>query len=105
MKKQLYLLLESNQSVFFSQTPEQLIKVENQVLSTKAVAGTIKRSHDEQEDQANINAFLNDKKNLGEHQFVVESILNDIQPYVEDVDYNETPNILKMTIYIIYIHK
>jgi len=94
-KNSYIFLLESNQSVFFSQTPEQLIKVENQVLSTKAVAGTIKRSHDEQEDQANINAFLNDKKNLGEHQFVVESILNDIQPYVEDVDYNETPNILK----------
>ncbi|MDU2137588.1 MAG: isochorismate synthase, partial [Staphylococcus warneri] len=83
------------ESVFFSQTPEQLLKVENQVLSTKAVAGTIKRSQNEQEDEENLQAFLNDKKNLNEHQIVVESILNDIQPYVEDVYYNETPNILK----------
>ncbi|RIN20501.1 isochorismate synthase, partial [Staphylococcus warneri] len=57
--------------------------------------GTIKRSQNEQEDEENLQAFLNDKKNLNEHQIVVESILNDIQPYVEDVYYNETPNILK----------
>ena len=34
--KESYLfILESNQSVFFSQTPEQLLKVEDGVLSTK----------------------------------------------------------------------
>ena len=48
--------------MFFSQTPEQLLKVENQVLSTKAVAGTIKRSQNEQEDEENLQAFLNDKR-------------------------------------------
>ncbi|MBI5972055.1 isochorismate synthase [Staphylococcus caledonicus] len=95
-EKNSYLfILESNGSVFFSQTPEQLIKVEDGVLSTKAVAGTIKRSHNEEEDQKNIEAFLQDKKNLGEHDFVVRSILHDIEPYIEDVDYNQTPNILK----------
>ena len=67
--------------------------------------GTIKRSHNEVEDEANIKAFLKDKKNLGEHQFVVESILNDIKPFVQDVEYNETPNILKTIIYIIYIQR
>ncbi|MCI2947406.1 menaquinone-specific isochorismate synthase [Staphylococcus caledonicus] len=95
-EKNSYLfILESNESVFFSQTPEQLLKVEDGVLSTKAVAGTIKRSHDEEKDQKNIEAFLQDKKNLGEHDFVVRSILHDIEPYIEDVDYNQTPNILK----------
>ena len=54
-KNSYIFLLEANQSIFFSQTPEQLIKVEDGVLSTKAVAGTIK----------------------------------------QDVEYNETPNILK----------
>ena len=43
-------ILESNQSVFFSQTPEQLLK-EDGVLSTKAVAGMIKRSNDIDEDE------------------------------------------------------
>ena len=94
-KNSYIFLLEANQSIFFSQTPEQLIKVEDGVLSTKAVAGTIKRTHNEQIDNKNIEAFLKDKKNLGEHRFVVESILNDIEPFVQDVEYNETPNILK----------
>ena len=89
-EKNSYLfILESNQSVFFSQTPEQLLKVEDGVLSTKAVAGTIPRTQDAEKDEKNVQAFLQDSKNLGEHQFVVRSILNDIKPYVENVEYNQ----------------
>ncbi len=62
-------MLESQDSIFFSQTPEQLIKVNNKILSTKAVAGTIKRSQDEDEDTKNVEAFLKDNKNLIEHHF------------------------------------
>ncbi|MCY1039492.1 isochorismate synthase [Staphylococcus nepalensis] len=87
-------VLESQDSVFFSQTPEQLMEVSDDVLSTKAVAGTIKRTHQEEIDKANIDAFLNDEKNLNEHRFVVESILNDIEPYVEQITFNEKPQIL-----------
>lgn len=50
-------LLESQDSIFFSQTPEQLIKVNNKILSTKAVAGTIKRSQDEDEDTKMLKHF------------------------------------------------
>ena len=51
-EKNSYLfILESNQSVFFSQTPEQLLKVEDGVLSTKAVAGTIPRTQDAEKDE------------------------------------------------------
>ncbi|MGW7904290.1 isochorismate synthase [Staphylococcus xylosus] len=87
-------ILESQDSVFFSQTPEQLMEINDEILSTKAVAGTIKRTHQSELDNENIQAFLNDEKNLNEHRFVVESILNDISPYVEDVAYNEEPQIL-----------
>ena len=61
MKNSYIFLLEANQSIFFSQTPEQLIKVEDGVLSTKA-AGTIKRTHNEQIDNKNIEAFLKIRK-------------------------------------------
>ncbi|RIP22618.1 isochorismate synthase, partial [Staphylococcus gallinarum] len=87
-------VLESQDSIFFSQTPEQLMEVNNGILSTKAVAGTIKRTHQDEVDKENIQAFLNDDKNLNEHRFVVESILNDIAPYVRDITFNETPQIL-----------
>ncbi|PHK49818.1 isochorismate synthase [Staphylococcus edaphicus] len=87
-------VLESQDSVFFSQTPEQLLEINNEILSTKAVAGTIKRTHQPEVDKANIQAFLNDDKNLNEHRFVVKSILNDIEAYVENITYNESPQIL-----------
>src|SRR5699024_9940585 len=87
-------VLESKDSVFFSHTHKQLMEVSDDVLSTKAVNGTIKRTHQEEIDKANIDAFLNDEKNLNEHRFVVESILNDIKPYVEQITFNEKPQIL-----------
>ena len=54
-------MLESQDSIFFSQTPEQLIKVNNKILSTKAVAGTIKRSQDEDEDTKMLKHFKDNK--------------------------------------------
>ncbi|WP_105993741.1 isochorismate synthase [Staphylococcus simulans] len=88
-------VMQSEGSIFFSQTPEQLMEVENQVLSTKAVAGTIRRTSDEEQDKKHVDAFLQDSKNLQEHHFVVQSILDDIAPYVNKVDYNTHPKILK----------
>lgn len=87
-------VLEAQDSVFFSQTPEQLMEVKDGVLSTKAVAGTIKRTHRDDIDKTNIDAFLNDDKNLKEHHFVVKSILSDIKPYVEAITFNKKPQIL-----------
>ena len=51
-------------------------------------------AHEEAIDKANIDAFLNDEKNLNEHRFVVESILHDIKPYVEHIEFNKEPQIL-----------
>lgn len=38
------------------------MEVNNGILSTKAVAGTIKRTHQDEVDKENIQAFLNDDK-------------------------------------------
>ncbi|MDA3101311.1 chorismate-binding protein, partial [Staphylococcus pseudintermedius] len=70
-EKNSYLfVLESEDDIFISQTPEQLFKVTNGMLSTKAVAGTIPRTHNEAQDQARINALLKNEKNLIEHGIV-----------------------------------
>ncbi|MBI5975959.1 isochorismate synthase [Staphylococcus canis] len=95
-EKNSYLfVLESGEDTFVSQTPEQLFRVENGNLYTKAVAGTIRRTHDKEKDEAHLKAFLNDEKNRVEHQIVVESILEDIQPFVANAEYDHTPKILK----------
>lgn len=93
-KNSYLVVLESANSIFFSQTPEQLMEVQQDVLYTKAIAGTISRTHMEDINQRNIEAFLNDNKNLNEHEFVVKSILHDIKPYVNDVVFNDSPKIL-----------
>ena len=94
-EKSSYLfVLESEDATFLSQTPEQLMRVDDDHLSTKAVAGTIKRTHDETLNQHHLDAFLNDDKNLREHHFVVRSILDDIQNYAVDIDYSEQPKIM-----------
>lgn len=95
-EKNSYLfVLEADEDIFVSQTPEQLFRVEDGQLYTKAVAGTIHRTHNEAEDQKRVHSFLNDEKNLREHRFVVESILEDIHPFVEEVHYDHKPKILK----------
>ncbi|QHW36530.1 isochorismate synthase [Staphylococcus ursi] len=95
-EKNSYLFaLESEDDIFISQTPEQLFKVTNGMLSTKAVAGTIPRTHNEVQDQARINALLKNEKNLIEHGIVVESILEDIRPFIQYADYNREPQVLK----------
>lgn len=95
-EKNSYLfVLESGEDTFLSQTPEQLMRVKDGVLKTKAIAGTIKRSFDEEEDLKQIEDFLNDPKNLQEHQFVVDSILEDTESYIESIDYNKEPKLLK----------
>ncbi|QLK85683.1 isochorismate synthase [Staphylococcus sp. 17KM0847] len=95
-EKNSYLfVLESEKATFVSQTPEQLFRVADGKLFTKAVAGTIRRTHDEQQDTEQLARFLKDRKNLGEHQIVVDSILEDIRPFVTEVHYDLTPNILK----------
>ena len=95
-EKNSYLfVLESGQDCFISQTPEQLFKVQEGTLTTKAVAGTIKRTENIEQDRTHVEAFLHDDKNLGEHHIVVESILEDIKPFVKNVNYNKAPSILK----------
>ncbi|MGV3041535.1 isochorismate synthase [Staphylococcus rostri] len=95
-EKNSYLfVLESDTHTFISQTPEQLFRVTDGMLYTKAVAGTLHRTQDDAQDAERLTAFLQDEKNLVEHQFVVDSILEDIQPFVKQATYDASPKILK----------
>ncbi|AVQ32678.1 isochorismate synthase [Staphylococcus muscae] len=95
-EKNSYLfVIESGTDTFISQTPEQLFRVQDGMLSTKAVAGTLHRTQDSVEDDKRLQAFLQDEKNLGEHQIVVNSILEDLQPFVKKATYDAAPKILK----------
>lgn len=88
------LLFESGKSQFISQTPEQLCQIDNGKLYTNAIAGTIVRTEDENENNKLKAELLNDSKNQFEHRYVVDSIIHDIQSFTKQLEYDKKPTIL-----------
>src|SRR5699024_4662810 len=86
---------EKNKSVFVSKTPEKLFNVFDNKLMTNAIAGSIPRMQDDTENDENKAEFLKDEKNLFEHIVVRDSIINDIEPYTEDIVFNDKPSIME----------
>lgn len=66
--------LESGVDCFIGATPERLALLEDQVIKTAGVAGSIPRGKTQEEDDQLGNELLNDHKNLVEHHFVVDMI-------------------------------
>src|SRR5699024_1283604 len=64
-------------------------------LMTNAIAGSIPRMQDDTENDENKAEFLKDEKNLFEHIVVRDSIINDIEPYTEDIVFNDKPSIME----------
>src|SRR5699024_9998056 len=59
---------------FVGATPERLVKVENEKMLSTCLAGTSPRGNTVEEDEKLSHQFLNDEKNLKEHDFVVQMI-------------------------------
>jgi anthranilate synthase component 1 len=59
-------------------SPEALVKVDNNIVSTNPIAGTVKRGKDEEEDLANAKELLSDEKEKAEHLMLLDLGRNDI---------------------------
>lgn len=59
-------------------SPEMLVNVNNGVISTKPIAGTIGRGKTEEEDNENEKILLSDKKEVAEHTMLVDLGRNDV---------------------------
>lgn len=90
-------LIKNNQSYFFGATPEILLTFHNNKIFTEALAGSIKRGKDEEEDLKLSNELLCSEKDLEEHKIVVEHIISALEPLTENIDYNEFPFIKKFS--------
>ncbi|ULG71430.1 isochorismate synthase [Macrococcus brunensis] len=84
-----FLLMEEQNQTFVSRTPEQLVKVEDNQLSTNAIAGTMARDVDHAAEK-----LLKDAKNLVEHDIVVKSITSDIEPFATSLNIPDSPEIM-----------
>lgn len=81
---------------FISITPERLVKIENNILKTEAVAGTIKRGSTAQEDAFLAKQLLTSKKDRVEHGIVVEHILDALRSLGCEPLYFAEPKLKKL---------
>ncbi|MEH7343417.1 isochorismate synthase [Bacillus sp. JJ1532] len=86
---------ESNGDCFIGASPERLIKKSGKSLFTTCLAGSIARGKSEKEDNQLGEELLNDRKNLIEHQYVVQMIKEAMEESCEEVLLPEKTQLLK----------
>ncbi len=89
-------LLKSGPHSFIGNSPECLYKKEGNILYTEALAGTVPRGCNHQEDITYQKILRNDPKILNEHQLVAEYILTQISHLSEVEDLNPPVSIVKL---------
>jgi menaquinone-specific isochorismate synthase len=87
----------SGDSIFLGASPEKLFKIENGLLETDALAGSIKRGGNEVEDQNLEDKLLHDTKNLTEQKSVLDYILNQLTPFADKILFDSQPVIKKLS--------
>lgn len=81
---------------FLGATPELLVKVTGEELTSMALAGTIHRSPDPEEDEALGQQLLHSAKDRHEHDVVVMSLLNRLAPLTDQLEISPQPGLYKV---------
>lgn len=79
--------------VFMGATPERLVSVQDGVLSTEALAGSIRRGKTAEEDRQLSEKLINSPKDQHEHRLVVEEIRSRLQPLVQHLELPAQPGV------------
>jgi menaquinone-specific isochorismate synthase len=96
-KRDSYLFaFKSKNSIFCGLSPEKLFDVKKEMLSTEALAGSIKRGKNRTEDKKLANALLSSQKNFIEHKSVVDFLIKELKPVSDKIYYRESPIIKKL---------
>ncbi|MCC3358059.1 isochorismate synthase [Bacillus sp. REN16] len=88
--------IEYENSCFIGASPERLIKKKGDEFLTTCLAGSIRRGKTPAEDEQLENEILNDRKNLHEHDVVVQMIKNAMKESCTSISTPTHPGILKM---------
>ncbi len=92
-----YLFLnKSENSYFFGVSPEKFISVNNGKIEVEAVAGSAPRSKRQPEDLNLENGLRLSTKNLKEHKYVSEFIINVLKEYSTNIQSSNNPEIKKL---------
>lgn len=88
--------LEEQGKLFFGASPERLVKVSDKYAYSSCIAGSIKRGKTAEEDDLLGQSLLNDTKNLSEHQYVVDMILQTFKENCASYQIPNAPQLLKI---------
>ena len=81
---------------FFGSTPERLIKLKNGYIQTEALAGTIARGNNMEEDRILGETLLDSHKEREEHNLVRKQIIRKLEPIISNIQFPHSPQILKL---------
>jgi menaquinone-specific isochorismate synthase len=89
-------LFKSGKSIFFGSTPEILIKYSGNDFFTEALAGSIKRGIDSEQDKLLESELLKSEKNKAEHEAVIDYIKKSVFNFVDKVEIVNKPVVKKL---------
>ncbi|TCJ20839.1 isochorismate synthase [Nocardioides jejuensis] len=80
----------------FGATPEMLVRRERGLVTSRVLAGTIRRTGDDERDLALAAMLAHSSKDLEEHEYAVRSVAEALEPYCSSMNVPETPFVLHL---------
>ena len=81
---------------FFGSTPEMLVRLERGLVTSRVLAGTIRRTGDDTHDLALAGSLARSSKDLEEHEYAVRSVADSLAPHCTNMFVPETPFVLHL---------
>ncbi len=80
----------------FGATPELLVRRERGLVTSRVLAGTIRRTGDDEHDLALAGALVRSSKDLEEHEYAVRSVASALAAHCSSMNVPETPFVLHL---------
>ncbi|GAA1740832.1 chorismate-binding protein [Aeromicrobium alkaliterrae] len=81
---------------FFGSTPEMLLRLDSGLVTSRVLAGTIRRTGDDAHDAALAGSLARSSKDLEEHEYAVRSVSDALQAHCSAVTRSEAPFVLHL---------
>ncbi len=78
-------------------TPEMLVKLEKGLVTSRVLAGTIRRTGDDDHDLALAASLARSSKDLEEHKYAVRSVAEALAPHCSSINVPESPFVLHLS--------
>src|SRR5690349_6014399 len=80
----------------FGATPEMLVRRERGLVTSRVLAGTIRRTGDDTRDLALAASLARSSKDLEEHEYAVRSVAEALEPHCTSMNVPEAPFVLHL---------